>query len=280
MKFRVTDRKFLRCAARVWWQLIAHLERSSCEDTITVALVNGLSRDAEARGGFYCEYQFHPFTRSSRGPLTGTSRVDIAVIVGHDRAAYLAYECKRLNVTGADGARRSQAGSYVGGDGMMRYVTEKYAEGLPVGCMMGYVMDGDLDFARARIRAAMTRSRAMLGLQGDLRAQDPIGRFQRFATDHVSGGKSIEILHALLPFVNDPDGPDAEGGKGEECGVAQHKAAAMGAPAGAGAALRRPMPGSADMRSFQAVLFRQLEALPAICKHNDLNSQGLGPWPT
>ena len=256
VRFRVIDRKFLRCVARVWWQSVAHLERSSCEDKITVALVDGLSRDAEARGGFYCDYQFHPFTRSSRGPLTGTSRVDIAVIVGHDRAAYLAYECKRLNVTGTDGARRSQAGAYVGDEGMMRYITEKYAEGLPVGCMMGYVMDGDLDFARARIRVAMTESRAVLGLQGDLRAQASIGQIQRFATDHVSGGKSIEILHALLPFVNDPDGPDAEGGKGEECGVPRHKAAAMGAPAGAGAALQRPMPGSADMRSFQPRSFR------------------------
>ena len=122
--------------------------------------------------------------------------------------------------------------------------------------MMGYVMDGDLDFACERIRAAMTGSKVVLGLQGDLRAQDPIGRFQRFATDHVSGDRSIEILHALLPFVNGPDGPDAEGGKGEECGVPRHKAAAMGAPAGAGATLRRPMPGSADMRSFQPRSFR------------------------
>ena len=279
-RFRAIDRKFLCCVARVWWQSIAHLPRSSCEDTITAELVDSLSRDPEAREGFDCHREFPSPTRSPRGWLTGKSRVDIAVIVGRDRAAYLAYECKRLNVTGADGARRSQAGAYVGDEGMMRYITEKYAEGLPVGCMMGYVMDGDLDFARARIRVAMTGSRAVLGLQGDLRAQASIGQIQRFATDHVSGGKSIEILHALLPFVNGPDGPDAEGGKGEECGVPRHKAAAMGAPAEAGAALRRPMPSSADMRSFQAVLFRQLEALPAICKHNDLNSQGLGPWPT
>ena len=89
----------------------------------------------------------------------------------------------------------------------MRFVTEQYAEKLPTGCMIGYVMDGDSAFARARIRAAMTRNRTVLGLQGDLRAQDSIGQFQRFATDHFSEGRSIEILHALLPFVNDPATP-------------------------------------------------------------------------
>ena len=201
VKFRVTERKFLRCVARVWWQAIAHLPPSSCEDTITVALVDGLSKDAEARNAFYCDYQFHPFARSSRGPLTGTSRVDIAVIVGHDRAAYLACECKRLNVTGTDGARRSQAGAYVGEDGMMRFVTEKYAEGLPVGCMMGYVMDGDMNFAFMHIEAAMTAEQPALGLQGELQEDPPIGLIRRFVTEHERDGRWMEIRHALLPFV-------------------------------------------------------------------------------
>ena len=200
-KFRAIDRKFLRCVARVWWQSIARLPRSSCEDTITVALVDGLSRDAEARSAFYCDYQFPPFARSVRGPLTGTSRVDIAVIVGHDRAAYLAYECKRLNVMGTDGARRSQAGAYVGEDGMMRFVTEKYAEGLPVGCMMGYVMDGDMRFALLRIEAAMTAEQPALGLRGELQEDPPIGIVRRFVTEHERDGRWMEIRHALLPFV-------------------------------------------------------------------------------
>ena len=200
-RFRDIDRKFLCCVARVWRRSIAHLPRSSCEDTITVALVDGLFRDAEAREGFYCDCQFPLFTRSSRGPLTGKLRVDIAVIVGHDRAAYLAYECKRLNVTGADGARRSQAGAYVGEKGMMRYVTEKYAEGLPVGCMMGYVMDGDLDFAFLRIRASMMKKQSALGLQEELEEDSPIGIIQRFVTEHERDGRWMEIRHALLPFV-------------------------------------------------------------------------------
>ena len=138
----------------------------------------------------------------------------MAMIMGHDGENYLAYECKRLNVMHRDGARRSLAGEYVNKKGIMRFVTEQYAENLPTGCMFGYVMDGDLNFARARIRAAMTKNRAVLGLQGDLRTQAPIGQFKRFATDHVSGDKSIEILHALLPFVSGPTGIDADGRMG------------------------------------------------------------------
>ena len=202
VNFRVTDRKFLRCVARVWWQAIAHLPLSSCEDTITVALIDSLSKDAEARDGFYCEYQFHPFTRSSRGSLTAKFRVDMAVIIHHDRTMYLAYECKKLNVTGTGGARRSQAGAYVGEEGMMRFVTEKYAEGLSVGCMLGYVMDGDLSFAYARIEAVIMAKGQDLGLEGPLEAEPPIAPAQRFVTKHSRAGKWIEMHHALLPFMD------------------------------------------------------------------------------
>ena len=192
VKFRVTDRKFLRCVARVWRQSIAHMPRSSCEDTITYALVCNVNRDAEARSVFYCDYQFY---------TTVTLHVDMAVIVHNDRSTYLGYECKRLNVTGTDGARRSQAGAYVGEDGMMCFVTERYSEGLPVGRMMGYVMDGDMNFAFLRIEAAMAAEQPALGLQGELQEDPPIGIIRRFVTEHERDGRWMEIRHALLPFV-------------------------------------------------------------------------------
>ena len=192
VKFRVTDRKFLRCVARIWRQSVAHMPRSSCEDTITYALVCNVNRDAEARSVFYCDYQFY---------TTVTLHVDMAVIVHNDRSTYLGYECKRLNVTGTDGARRSQAGAYVGEDGMMCFVTERYAEGLPVGCMMGYVMDGDMNFAFLRIEEAMAAEQPALGLQGELQENPPIGIIRRFVTEHERDGRWMEIRHALLPFV-------------------------------------------------------------------------------
>ena len=206
-RFRAWDELFLGCVMQVWWSCVARLPSGSNENAITRALVDNLARDATARSLFWCEYQFVPFAYLDDGQVIEKGRIDMAMIVDHDREHYLAYECKRLSVMRRDGARRSLAREYVNKKGVMRFITEQYSENLPTGCMIGYVMDGDLDFARARIRAAMTESRAVLGLQGDLRAQDPIGQFQRFATDHVSGDRSIEILHALLPFVNGPAVP-------------------------------------------------------------------------
>ncbi len=214
-QFRAWDELFLGCMMRVWWSCVARLPSGSHEDAITRVLVDSLARDPMARHLFWCEYQFVPFAYAGDGQVVGKGWIDMAMIVDHDRENYLAYECKRLNVMHRDGARRSLAGEYVD-NGVMRYITEQYAENLPTGCMIGYVMDGDLDFARVRIRATMTASRAVLGLQGDLRAQAPIGQFKRFATDHVSEGRSIEILHALLPFLNGPAVVDADGRMGGE----------------------------------------------------------------
>ena len=84
---------------------------------------------------------------------------------------------------------------------MMRFVTEKYSAGLPVGCMMGYVMDGDMNFAFLRIKAAMMTERLALGLQGELQADPPIGVIQRFVTEHERDGQGMEIRHSLSPFV-------------------------------------------------------------------------------
>ena len=207
VKFRVIDRKFLHCVARVWWSCVARLPSGSKENAITRALVDNLARDATARSLFWCEYQFVPFAYLDDGQVIEKGRIDMAMIVDHDREHYLAYECKRLNVKRRNGTRRSLAREYVNKKGVMRFVTKQYSENLPTGCMIGYVMDGDLNFACSRIRAAMERNRAKLGLQGHLRPQDSIGQFQRFATDHVSGDRSIEILHALLPFVNRSTAP-------------------------------------------------------------------------
>ena len=273
-QFRAWDELFLGCVMRVWWSCVARLPSGSHEDAITAALVDSLSLDATARGLFWCEYQFVPFAYTDDGRVVEKGRVDMAMIVGHDREYYLAYECKRLNAMRQGGARRSLAREYVN-EGVMRFVTKQYAENLPTGCMIGYVMDGDLDFAHVRVRAAMTGSRAKLGLQGDLRAQDPIGQFQRFATDHVSGGGSIEILHALLPFVSGPADVDAEGGRGAEDGVR-----------GTGPLRRRAPPlglkrrcGIRCQAAQTCAPSRQLEALPAVCNHNALNSQGIRSWP-
>ena len=88
-------------------------------------------------------------------------KIDIAALMDQEREHYLAYECKRLCVI-HNGTRGSLATRHVK-DGMMRFLTEQYAEGLPVGCMLGYVMDGDLSFARTQVNSAIDAHNIPLG---------------------------------------------------------------------------------------------------------------------
>lgn len=48
----------------------------------------------------------------------------------------------------------------------MRFVTEEYAEGLPVGCMLGYVMDGDLPYGLQLVQAAIAANAVPLKARG------------------------------------------------------------------------------------------------------------------
>ena len=198
-EYRRRDSLFLRFVVDVWWQVVARLPTDALEDTITKTLVDRLDADTWIRALFYCDYQFVPMDRTRDGSLTEDRFIDIAMIMDNDRSRYLAYECKTLNVRRA-GARRSQAGSYVA-DGMMRFVTGQYAKGLPVACMIGYVMDGNLSFAYARIKAAIGRNRSALRLQNGPTEEPPLDAMMRFVTTHQRNGDDIELRHALLPFV-------------------------------------------------------------------------------
>ena len=198
-EYRRRDALFLRFVMDVWWQVVARLPADALEDAITKTLVDRLDAGTRARALFYCDYQFVPMDRTQDGSLGQDRFIDIAMIMDNDRSRYLAYECKRLNVR-REGVRRSQAGSYVA-DGMMRFVTSQYAAGLPVACMIGYVMDGDLTFAYARIKAAIGRNRSALRLQDGPADEPPLDAMTRFVTTHQRNGDDIELRHALLPFA-------------------------------------------------------------------------------
>ena len=87
-------------------------------------------------------------------------RIDLRFIHGCDESVYFAFECKRLNVP-ADGGCKSLAREYVE-EGMMRFVTGKYAAGLSQGGMIGYVMNGDFQLPTARVDAEIrTRNRQL-----------------------------------------------------------------------------------------------------------------------
>lgn len=198
----IDDRLLARIIA-VWPQCLSVLPPGPEEDAITFNLRSILTKDAEARLIFHhLVYQFEPEGFTPEGLAFSKGQIDLAVLLDQGCTRYLAYECKRLNVH-FSGSRHSLATPYVN-EGVRRFITEQYAEGLPVGCMLGYVLDGDTAFALGRVHAAIDTNKGDVGLAGGPTSAAAIGLVERFSTDHVrpGSGDAIHIRHSLLPFPN------------------------------------------------------------------------------
>jgi hypothetical protein len=201
-RFITLDERLLSRILHVWPTCVALLSGQPDEDTITINLVALLSQDSIVRRiAYFVIYQHEPFGTHPGGAKFSKGKIDVAVLLDQERERYVAYECKRLNVV-HNGTRGSLATRYVK-DGMMRFMTEQYAEGLPVGCMLGYVMDGDLPFALAQVTSAIDAHKTPLGsINGASSCQAILG-IERFSTLHHRANASIiELRHALLPFSN------------------------------------------------------------------------------
>lgn len=202
-RFRRLDVRFLECVVALWPRCLETLPANPDEDTITVNLVAILSKDAKARRLFHhLAYQHEPFGHTTGGWAYSKGKIDMALLLDQERERYLAYECKRLNVV-RDGRTRSLATPYVL-EGMARFVMEQYATNLPVGCMLGYVMDGNVSSARKRVRASIAAHSSEIGLLWGPIDDQSLGEMKRFSSGHrrVSSGVGIEIRHALLPFLS------------------------------------------------------------------------------
>lgn len=200
-RFRSLDTRFLQRVVAVWPRCVAMLPSQLQEDAITINLVHMLSKDPGARRLFHwLEFQHEPFGCAADGPAYSKGRIDMALFVDRGRDRYLAYECKRLNVV-RQGRRHSLATLYVK-EGLVRFVTEKYAENLSVGCMLGYVMDGDVEAAERKVHAAFDSQRSRIGLTAGPETDRSIGEVKRFFSRHLraASGQEIEVRHALLPF--------------------------------------------------------------------------------
>ena len=146
----------------------------------------------------WIEFQYEPFGYQSDGTAYSKGRIDMAVLLDQDRESYLAYECKRLNLTHSS-RRRSLATLYVT-KGLHRFVTEQYAEKLPVGCMLGYVLDGDVPFAHSKVLRAIETKRRCVGLIMAPIEGTVTPSLVRFSSRHrrTSSGEEMEIRHTLL----------------------------------------------------------------------------------
>ncbi|WP_024882295.1 hypothetical protein [Methylosinus sp. LW3] len=199
-RFISLDERLLRRILHVWPTCLALLPEQPEEDSITINLVALLSQDAVVRRiCYFIVYQHEPFGTHTNGAKYSKGKIDLAVLLDQERERYVAYECKRLNVIHG-GTRGSLATRYVR-DGMMRFLTEQYAEGLPVGCMLGYVMDGDLTFATEQINGAIKANKSALGSIEELPTSQAFQGAKRFSTLHQRASTSIiELRHVLLPF--------------------------------------------------------------------------------
>ena len=167
------------------------------EDHITEHLVQALKRTKKVPGRI--EYQHVLLIEDADGNVSLSSSIDFVLTVGDDEEVYLAYECKRLNVPYA--ARvRSLCAPYVK-EGLMRFVTGQYSNGLPMAMMIGYVMNGDNDRARRGLRKAMKARTATLGLTSEQDHPSVPGGSTRFSSTHTCRpGHSMRVEHYLLPW--------------------------------------------------------------------------------
>jgi hypothetical protein len=197
-RFITADERLLERIWVLWPKCMAVLPSQPTEDQITINLVHLLGKDEVVRRiCHWVEFQFEPFGTASNGAKFSKGKIDIAVLLDWERERYLAYECKRLNVTNG-GIRSSLATPYVT-QGMMRFLTEQYAEGLPIGCMLGYIIDGDIPFAVGQIHNAIAAHQPLSLVAGPT-AATPLQGIERFVTTHKRAANVIELRHALLPF--------------------------------------------------------------------------------
>ncbi|MCU7940759.1 MAG: hypothetical protein KZQ64_04735 [gamma proteobacterium symbiont of Bathyaustriella thionipta] len=165
------DHELMKCVERVWPTVIKRLKQTEREDDITKRLVNLLRKDRAICNLGFLNIHFKLDEKDKFGDFTTKGILDMALFLGQDHERYIAYECKRLNIVTDKGKRiASLAGPYVE-EGVVRYATAKYSEKLPYGCMMGYVMDGDIDFSLKQLKSSITKRKKLINLKSNVTIQ-------------------------------------------------------------------------------------------------------------
>lgn len=199
--FRSLEERIANAVVAAWPACIAPLQLKknamTHEDHITEHLVKSLIRTKQVPGRI--NYQYALLAEDGNGNVSAPSNIDFVLTIGDDEDVYLACECKRLNVLYTTGVR-ALVGEYVA-DGLMRFVTGQYANGLPLAMMLGYVMNAKTDVARRGVKRIMALRAATVGLQSERDAPVVSGRPIRFHTTHACvQGHVIEVAHTFLPW--------------------------------------------------------------------------------
>ena len=203
-RFKSVDQRFIERVEAIWLKCLSILPEQPIEDVVTRNLVHLLNKDSVVRSFCQLHHPYAPFSKDPSGGVKGKGLIDFALIIDNDRAIYIAYECKNLNVT-YNGSRQSLASKYVD-EGMMRYVKKQYSEELPFACMLGYVIDGDIDFAKKQVWAVINTKKTKLGLLDGPQSTTKVATVERFWTEHQRSTvtSTIVVHHSFLPFATKP----------------------------------------------------------------------------
>ena len=136
-------------------------------------------------------------------PATGRGyfEIDICIPHGYDSQCYFGIEAKKLNVKISVGARQPNAGEYAGPKGMGCFVSGDYAPHQCEGAMIGYVMDGNCETAKANISVAIDIRSVELHVPNPCPlnpARHLPGCSDAFETEHDLPDRDKFTLHHIL----------------------------------------------------------------------------------
>lgn len=197
-KFLDVNDRIVNAIGKVWPDCCSVLEESPSEDKVTDTLALKLQHHPDVRGSWLLVPQYKLLAASFKGDVVTKGKIDFVVFIDKNQDNYIAYECKRLNVTFPSGFQ-TLSDKYIS-QGLMRYVSAQYAQDLPCGVMIGYVFDGDIPAAVTSIKKNVKSATTKLCCLGTPPTTDlpKISIVTRFLTKHLRSGGEIEVHHLLL----------------------------------------------------------------------------------
>jgi hypothetical protein len=200
VKFQDVHDKVLHVIKDVWPDCAKRFHTDALENRITDQLALMLQRDPRSRGNWRVDPQHKLLDSDQAGDVVTKGFIDFIVIFDLNQDNYIAYECKRLNVLFPSGFQ-TLADKYVD-EGIMRYVSAQYAQELPFGVMIGYVLDSNVPNAftavKSQIQSKAKRLRCIS--KSPVRNLPQVSFLFPFTTGHSRPSGEIEVQHLLLPL--------------------------------------------------------------------------------
>lgn len=187
--------------ARVWPTVAARHNPLSREDDITLNLFGyareaGFTRDIAPIEAFPTKVEKNP-----SGDYRVKGEYDLRVSLGNDPENVLVFECKRLNATSKSGKFYPLDDKY-SQQGVIRFVTGQYADKMPIGAMLAYVMNGNATQATSAVVNRLGLDAVLLSLATKPpQVLPPINGHPRLCSQHNRMGNStVEVRHTFLPI--------------------------------------------------------------------------------